>query len=144
MSDKPFRPLPLVTSENEHYWTGGAAGELRFLRCTSCRHYIHPPSPICPQCLSKELEVEAVSGRAELLTYTVNHQAWLHLTEGDKRADNVLYLEHGKPMRFGKSLEKGIRLVGLTPEVVIDPAGGADPIRVAATEIMRRVDLASE
>jgi uncharacterized OB-fold protein len=77
MSDKPFRPLPLVTPENEHYWTGGALGELRFLRCTSCRHYIHPPSPICPQCLSKELEVEAVSGRAELLTYTVNHQPWI-------------------------------------------------------------------
>ena len=59
-----------------------------------------------------------------------NHQAWLHMTEGDKRADNVLYLEHGKPMRFGKSLEKGIRLVGLTPEVVDVAKVGEDNLLV--------------
>ena len=47
-----------------------------------------------------------------------NDGAWTHLTNPDTRADNVLFLEHGKPMRFGKALEKGIRLNGLTPEVV--------------------------
>lgn len=34
------------------------------------------------------------------------------------RADNALYLEHGKPMVFGKDRNKGIRLNGLEPEVV--------------------------
>ena len=34
------------------------------------------------------------------------------------KADNVLYLEHGKPMVFGKDKSKGIRLNGLKPEVV--------------------------
>ena len=71
------RVLPAVTPENEHFWRGGAAGELRFLRCRACRHYIHPPSPLCPECLSRELAPEAVSGRATLLTYTVNHQPWI-------------------------------------------------------------------
>ena len=42
-----------------------------------------------------------------------NDGAWKHLTDPDTKADNVLYLEHGKPMRFGKTLEKGIRLNGL-------------------------------
>ncbi len=73
----PFRILPQITPENEHYWTGGAQGELRFLRCTACGHYLHPPQPLCPECLSRDLEVAAVSGRAELHTYTVNHQAWI-------------------------------------------------------------------
>ncbi len=77
VSDTPQRLLPQITPENEHYWTGGREGELRFLRCQACGHYLHPPSPICPECLSKDLAVEAVSGRAELLTYTVNHQPWL-------------------------------------------------------------------
>ena len=36
-----------------------------------------PPSPRCPECLSKELVVEAVSGRASVLTYTLNHQEWV-------------------------------------------------------------------
>jgi len=34
------------------------------------------------------------------------------------RADNALYLEHGKPLVFGKDRNKGIRLNGLEPEVV--------------------------
>jgi uncharacterized OB-fold protein len=77
MSDKPFRLLPLVTPENDHYWRGGAAGELCFLRCTSCRHYVHPPAPLCPDCLSRDLAPEAVSGRAVVHTYTINHQPWI-------------------------------------------------------------------
>ena len=47
-----------------------------------------------------------------------NDGAWSHLTDPDNRLENVLYLEHGKPMRFGKQGEKGIRLNGLKPEVV--------------------------
>ena len=47
-----------------------------------------------------------------------NNGGWAHLTDPDTKADNVLFLEHGKPMRFGKAMEKGIRLNGLTPEVV--------------------------
>jgi len=34
------------------------------------------------------------------------------------KADNTLYLEHGKPLIFGKDRNKGIRLHGLDPEVV--------------------------
>jgi 2-oxoglutarate ferredoxin oxidoreductase subunit beta len=47
-----------------------------------------------------------------------NDGTWDHLTNPDARADNVLFLEHGKPMLFGKKMEKGIRLRGVTPEVV--------------------------
>jgi len=47
-----------------------------------------------------------------------NQHAWEHVTDAQVRDDNVLYLEHGKPMVFGKNRDKGIRLVGLTPEVV--------------------------
>ncbi len=74
---RPFRVLPLVTAENEHYWKGGARRELCFLRCGECRTYVHPPSPVCPECLSKQLAPAAVSGRARLLTWTVNHHPWI-------------------------------------------------------------------
>jgi len=47
-----------------------------------------------------------------------NDATWGHITDPDNRLENVLYLEHGKPMRFGKQSEKGIRLNGLRPEVV--------------------------
>jgi uncharacterized OB-fold protein len=73
---KPFRVLPRITPDNEHFWRGGADGELRFLRCQDCGYWIHPPAPICPMCLSKDVAPEAVSGRGVLHTFTVNHQPW--------------------------------------------------------------------
>lgn len=47
-----------------------------------------------------------------------NHKAWDHVTDVEIRDDNLLYLEHAKPMVFGKNKDKGIRLNGLKPEVV--------------------------
>ena len=76
MSDAEFRLLPEVTSENEHFWRGGARGELTFLRCASCRTFVHPPSPVCPECLGRDLAPEATSGRATVASFTINHQKW--------------------------------------------------------------------
>jgi uncharacterized OB-fold protein len=73
----PFRILPAVDDRNRHFWTGGAAGELRFLRCRACGHWIHPPAPICPACLGRQVEPAAVSGRGQVVTFTVNHQPWI-------------------------------------------------------------------
>jgi uncharacterized OB-fold protein len=77
VADKPFRILPAVTPENEHFWCGGKHGELRFLRCEACSTFVHPPAPICPSCLGRELTPEAVSGRATIATYTINHHPWI-------------------------------------------------------------------
>lgn len=73
----PFRILPKLTDQNRHFWTGGERGELCFLRCGDCGYYIHPPEPLCPECHSKQVAPEAVSGRATVATYTVNHQPWM-------------------------------------------------------------------
>lgn len=77
MSKPSKRPLPLLTPSNRFFWTSGADGQLRFLCCIACRNYIHPPAPVCDKCLSMELEVAAVSGRATLAAVTVNHQMWI-------------------------------------------------------------------
>lgn len=47
-----------------------------------------------------------------------NDEVWAYATDKSVKADNLLYVEHGKPMIFGKDKNKGIRLNGLTPEVV--------------------------
>ncbi len=47
-----------------------------------------------------------------------NHMAFEFAADKKVREDNLLYLEHGKPMIFGKERKKGIRLSGMTPEVV--------------------------
>lgn len=47
-----------------------------------------------------------------------NPTEWEGLDDRRVRDDNILYLEHGMPMVFGKDRDKGIRLNGFTPEVV--------------------------
>ena len=71
------RPLPLVTPETEPFWTSGADGVLRLPRCRDCGQLLHPSMVVCPDCHGAELEQAEVSGRATVLGYTVNYQAWL-------------------------------------------------------------------
>ncbi len=77
MAPSPLRILPRIHPGNAHFWQGGAAGELRFLRCAACRTWLHPPAPRCPQCLGRELAPEAVSGRGRVVSFTINHKAWV-------------------------------------------------------------------
>ena len=47
-----------------------------------------------------------------------NHKAFDYATDKTTKDDTTLSLEHGKPMIFGKDRDRGIRLQGLTPEIV--------------------------
>jgi 2-oxoglutarate/2-oxoacid ferredoxin oxidoreductase subunit beta len=47
-----------------------------------------------------------------------NDGAFFQFTEKETKEDSVLFLEHGKPLIFGKEKDKGIRLNGFTPEIV--------------------------
>jgi acetyl-CoA acetyltransferase/uncharacterized OB-fold protein len=68
------RPLPLVTEENEFFWTSGADGKLRLQACKACDALIHPPAPVCRYCRSRNVGVRAVSGRATLAGFTINER----------------------------------------------------------------------
>ena len=47
-----------------------------------------------------------------------NDGAFFLFTEKETKDENVVFLEHGKPLVFGKEKDKGIRLNGFSPEVV--------------------------
>ena len=48
-----------------------------------------------------------------------NSGAFTYATKKDQKVDNVVYLEHGKPLIFGKNRDKGIRVNEMSrPEVV--------------------------
>jgi uncharacterized protein len=73
----PFRVTPALDPVNEFFWTSGADGQLRILRCQKCGFWIHPAAPRCRQCLSADVLPEPVSGRATVATYTVNVHPWV-------------------------------------------------------------------
>ena len=81
MSDTPFRVLPRLDDETGFFWTSGKDGKLRILRCEACRYLVHPPAPVCPQCFGRALSPDALSGRATVATFTVNHHPWDGSTE---------------------------------------------------------------
>jgi len=70
------RPLPRLDAINRSFWLGGADGELRICRCQDCKTYIHPPRPVCRQCLSENVAPEPVAGTGVVDTFTVNYQQW--------------------------------------------------------------------
>ena len=73
----PFRILPRLTDLNRGFWTGGETAS-----CASCAARTAATTTTRRRrsarcCHSKHLESEAVSGRATLCTYSVNHQPWM-------------------------------------------------------------------
>ena len=70
------RVLPRLDAENRFFWTGGADGILRLLRCQACATFIHPPRPVCRKCLSENVAPEPVPGTGTVDTFTVNYQEW--------------------------------------------------------------------
>jgi uncharacterized OB-fold protein len=76
MSAAFTRVLPQLDDLNRFFWTSGADGQLRFLRCSDCGHWLHPPGIICPQCLSRNLAPQTVSGLGSIEALTINYQAW--------------------------------------------------------------------
>jgi uncharacterized OB-fold protein len=73
----PVRPLPAIDDDNRAFWTGGGRGALMIARCADCGYYVHPPIGFCPACEGRSVAPEAVSGRGEVYSFTVNHKAWL-------------------------------------------------------------------
>ncbi|MBI5646395.1 MAG: 2-oxoacid:ferredoxin oxidoreductase subunit beta [Ignavibacteriae bacterium] len=47
-----------------------------------------------------------------------NDGAFFLYTEKETKADNAIFIEHGKPLVFGKESDKGLKLDGFRPKVV--------------------------
>ncbi|MGH7859472.1 MAG: Zn-ribbon domain-containing OB-fold protein, partial [Candidatus Binatia bacterium] len=70
-------PLPRLTPESSWFWTAGARSELLILRCRECRRWIHPPSPLCPDCGSTSVAPARVGGHGTVFAFTINHQPFV-------------------------------------------------------------------
>lgn len=71
------RKLPALNADTAAFWQGGRDGALLIHHCAPCARYFHPPAPVCPHCASFDVAPKAVSGLGRVLSYTINHQAWV-------------------------------------------------------------------
>ena len=111
--------LPRLDPDNRFFWTSGSDGRLRFLRCQECRTFIHPPSPVCPDCLGSDLSPEAVSGRGQVHSFTVNSQQWI--PGSDPYVIGLVTIDEQPDVRLMTNLvdcEPDDALIGTAVEVV--------------------------
>jgi len=123
-------PLPALEPESERFWRAGRAGRLEITRCRACGWYIHPPRPVCPRCLARDVGWEAVSGRATVVSYTVNHQRWMPGMEVPYTIGLVELVEQA-------DLRLTTNLVGCAPDAV---AIGM-PVRVTFRDVSDEIAL---
>lgn len=94
-----LQKLPLLTSENKAFWTGGENEELLINFCEDCSTFFHPPSPLCTDCGSQKIKPRPVSGRGNVVSYTINRQVWAKGLEAPYIIA-IIGLEESKNLRF--------------------------------------------
>jgi 2-oxoglutarate ferredoxin oxidoreductase subunit beta len=101
--DHPFNPVSLALGSNG-----------TFVARTIDRDAKHMQEMILRQSQHKGTSFLEIYQNCNIF----NDGAFEVLTEKDTKADNVLVLQQGKPMVFGKENDKGIKLDGFKPVVV--------------------------
>lgn len=115
---EPERPLPVVDLDSEPFWNGLRQHKLLLQRCADCKHYRHPPMPMCPSCNSFEQEWVESAGRGTVYSWiTVHQQTHPFFTE---RPYNVVLVE----------LEEGVRVFANLLDVAPDRIRADLPVRV--------------
>ena len=104
-------PLPAIEPETKAFWEACREGRLAMLRCQACRWIIHPPRPVCSRCRSRDVAQEDLSGRATVVTYTINHQRWMPGLE-------VPYVIGVVELAEQRGLRLTTNLVNVAPEAV--------------------------
>ncbi|HEV3112862.1 MAG TPA: Zn-ribbon domain-containing OB-fold protein [Candidatus Binataceae bacterium] len=122
------RPTPVPGRDDQFFWDGVAAGELRLQRCASCGKLRHPPRPMCPFCHSLKFELERASGRGVVYSYVIPRHS--PLTSSEEPPIVVLV-----------ELEEGARLVSNLCGVVPGAVRNGMPVEVFFTEFEGGVRL---
>jgi uncharacterized OB-fold protein len=59
----PVHPLPEIDEDSRPFWESCQREAMAIQRCAACAAFRFPPRPLCPQCLSAEVDWVPVSGR---------------------------------------------------------------------------------
>jgi uncharacterized OB-fold protein len=117
------KPRPVLEGATAEFYAHCARGELRFQRCATCGAWRHPPRVLCAVCGSPRWSWERSSGRGQVFTWTVVHQA-MHPAFAAEVPYAVVVVETDEGVRFVANLRdagpEALRL-GLLVEVLFEP-----------------------
>jgi 2-oxoglutarate ferredoxin oxidoreductase subunit beta len=101
--DEPFNPASLALGANAGFYARAMDRDPKHMQEIMQRSHEHKGTSLV------ELYQNCI---------VFNDGAFEVYTDKQRRNDTSLYLEHGKPLIYGKDANKGIRLDGMKPEVV--------------------------
>ncbi len=128
---KYAKPLPAISSLNQPYWDGLRGHELRLQRCDECATVWSPPAPLCPRCWSRQFTWAKLSGRGQVNSWVVFHQAYFRGFESDVPY-NVAEVE----------LEEGPRLLTNLIGVANDDIRAGMPVEIVFERATDEITLA--
>jgi uncharacterized OB-fold protein len=125
MTSTPRRPLPAPTDLTAPFWQATAQGRLVAQRCLGCGQLRHYPRPMCPACHATDAQWQELSGRGEIYSYTIAHQAF-HPFWADRVPYVIATIELEEGVRMVSelpSLAPDQAVIGLRVEVAFEPVG---------------------
>lgn len=114
--DPSLRPRPAINKDNEFFWEGARAHELRIQKCNDCKVLCAPPSPRCPACGSFDRAWIVSKGKGTLYSFAAPHfpqvpgfsypvvVGLVELAEGTRIVANIVGLPKDQ-LRIGMELE---------------------------------------
>ena len=100
--------MPAITNEAKPFWDAAAQKKLLMQHCQDCGAWVWTPRPPCNECGSEHIDVDAMSGKGEIYSFTVIRQvvgraaskafepdipyvvAWVDLDEGPRMITNIV------------------------------------------------------
>ena len=121
-TDTPAKPLPQVSPEMAPFFEAARRHELVVQRCARCGALRFPARSICSACLGRDATWVPVSGRGQVFSFAVMHQA-NHPSFAAEVPYAVIVVQLDEGVRLLSNLVDcevaGIR-IGLPVEVVFD------------------------
>lgn len=107
--------------DQDFFWEGVDKGELLVQCCSDCSQLRHPPTPMCPHCLSLQWNTKALSGKGAVNTFMISK----HPTQPDGSARIVALID----------LPEGIRMVSNLVDIDIGQVVEGMPVSVEYREV---------
>jgi uncharacterized OB-fold protein len=131
------RPVPRPTKLSKPFWDATARHELMLQRCTIDGHHEWTPQFACSKCLNESLEWVAVSGLAQVYSYSVVQRpqspefevpyivAIVELDEGPRMLTSLVDISPGE-VHIGMRVRVSFEDAGELALYRFGPAAGSD------------------
>jgi uncharacterized OB-fold protein len=117
------KPLPTITPLDRPFWEHARNHELRLQRCSACRRYRYPASPVCADCDSDSYEWAPVSGHGKILSWVIFHRCYFPSFANEMPYNVAMIALDEGPLMISNVLAPNQSLRGNMPvEVVFEDA----------------------